>query len=644
MHIPDAAISPATSAAAIAAMAPIWWVSGMRARTSTSTERVPLLAVTSAFCFTIMMLNVPGPGGTTVHPVGGALAAVLLGPWSATVCVTVALAIQALFFGDGGVLAIGANCFAMAFTMPFCGYITYRALAGGSSEDSRRRAVSAAIGAYVGLIAAAAIVAVILGIQPALYHAADGHALYFPFGLRVTLPAILLAHMTVAGVAEAVVTYFAVRYLQTAGIKLYGVDAMQSGRPGRMELAWVALGVLIALTPLGLLARGEAWGEWDASEVAQRVGYTPARLQAIDERGWKGFNLLPEYLGERGPVFYIASAVVGAGGCAILAAVVMGLLRRRRRQAGDRSAADGEAMQSVLCEGEVPDWLLRAEHHAQPEEASRRYRADFVAQTLAGIAANARETVLSERWAHEPGYLQRVDPRCKVIGLLGLVVVAAMLHRLAALVLLAAAVFALAAASRIPLRHVVTRVWLTVPVAIGAVSLPALLSVVTPGTPLLVLARHPYVAVTQPGLLASVTLTTRVGVAVGFVMLLTMTTRWNDLLRALRVVGVPRMFVMVLEMTYRYLSGFMTAAAETLTALKSRTVGRARRVHDQRFVGSAMGGLFLLSMAFSDEVHLALVSRGWNGDAHATALPRLRRSDALWLAGAAALAALAVMV
>src|ERR1043166_3666054 len=103
-------------------MAPVWAIAGGRVRKSLSTKQVPLLAIGAAFCFTIMMFNIPVPGGTTVHPIGGGLLAVLLGPWAAVIGVTAALVIQALFFGDGGVLAVGANCFTMAFAMPFCAF------------------------------------------------------------------------------------------------------------------------------------------------------------------------------------------------------------------------------------------------------------------------------------------------------------------------------------------------------------------------------------------------------------------------------------------------------------------------------------------------------------------------------------------
>src|SRR5262249_36290553 len=152
LHIPDSAISPVTSLTAGAAMLPIWAMASARVRKSLSSKQVPHLAIGAAFCFTVMMFNIPAPGGTTVHPVGGVLLAILLGRWSAVIGMTAVLAIQALFFADGGILALGANCFSMAFAMPFCGYVVYRLVAGSSSTASPRRTFAAALGAYVGLI------------------------------------------------------------------------------------------------------------------------------------------------------------------------------------------------------------------------------------------------------------------------------------------------------------------------------------------------------------------------------------------------------------------------------------------------------------------------------------------------------------
>ena len=84
-----------------------------------------------------MMFNVPLPGGTTGHAVCGTLVAILFGPWAATIAVSIALAIQAVFFGDGGILAFGANCFNMAFVLPLLGYTVYKLIAGKNPDLNR---------------------------------------------------------------------------------------------------------------------------------------------------------------------------------------------------------------------------------------------------------------------------------------------------------------------------------------------------------------------------------------------------------------------------------------------------------------------------------------------------------------------------
>ena len=143
MHIPDGYLSPVISLGLAAVTVPVWAVSTRRVKKVLNDRTVPLLAIFSALSFTMMMFNVPVPGGTTAHAVGGTLIAVVLGPWAAAIAVSTALILQALFFGDGGVLAIFANCLNMAIILPFVGYGTYRLLAAGSPILSTRRAVAA---------------------------------------------------------------------------------------------------------------------------------------------------------------------------------------------------------------------------------------------------------------------------------------------------------------------------------------------------------------------------------------------------------------------------------------------------------------------------------------------------------------------
>src|SRR6476469_9398744 len=204
MHIPDGYLSPATCAVMYAAATPFWYTALRRLKRLLNTRMVPLLSVFAAFSFVIMMFNLPLPGGTTGHAVGMGIATIVLGPWGAMLAISVALLIQAIFFGDGGVTAFGANCFNMAIVGSLVAYVVYRVIAGRVAITSPRRVVAAAIAGYAAINVAALCAAIEFGIQPALFTDASGAPLYAPYPISVTIPAMLIGHLTIAGLAELV--------------------------------------------------------------------------------------------------------------------------------------------------------------------------------------------------------------------------------------------------------------------------------------------------------------------------------------------------------------------------------------------------------------------------------------------------------
>ena len=155
MHIPDGYLSPATCAALYASAAPFWYVALRRVRRLLHTRLVPQLSVFAAFSFVLMMFNLPLPGGTTGHAVGAGIAAIVLGPWGSMLAISVALLIQAVFFGDGGITTFGANAFNMAVVGSLVAYGVYRALAGRAALDSPRRVFAAALAGYAAINASA---------------------------------------------------------------------------------------------------------------------------------------------------------------------------------------------------------------------------------------------------------------------------------------------------------------------------------------------------------------------------------------------------------------------------------------------------------------------------------------------------------
>ncbi|TGE32886.1 cobalt transporter CbiM [Desulfosporosinus sp. Sb-LF] len=288
MHIPDGYLSPQTNA--VLGVVSALTAAGAAYKTSKTVQSkyIPLLSIGAAFSFTIMMFNIPIPDGTTAHAVGGTLLAILLGPWAAMIGVSIALVIQALFFGDGGILALGANIFNMGIILPLVGYAVYRLIAGQSAVESKRRLIAAAVAGYLAINVAALVAGVEFGLQPLLFHSANGMPLYSPYGLNVALPAMLFGHVIIAGPVEGLVTFLALSYLQRNNPALlqimrpstvHSADHNPSPRYGKLITGILAL---VVLSPLGLLASGTAWGEWSSEEIQGQLGFVPAGMQKLN--------------------------------------------------------------------------------------------------------------------------------------------------------------------------------------------------------------------------------------------------------------------------------------------------------------------------------------------------------------------------
>jgi cobalt/nickel transport system permease protein len=355
MHIPDGYLSPATCAALYAGATPFWYVALRRVRRAMHTRLVPVLSLVAAFSFVVMMFNIPLPGGTTGHAVGVGVATVVLGPAASMLAVSIALVIQAFFFGDGGITAIGANCFNMAVVGSLVAHVVYRSIAGRAPLESRVRWVAAGIAGYAAVNAAALCAAVEFGLQPLLYRDATGAPLYAPYPLAIAIPAMMIGHLTVAGLAEGLVSAGVVAFVQRtdrALLRLNPAHAAFAGNgavPARgLRSLWLAVGLLLVLTPIGILATGTAWGEWAASEFASASGRAkiaatsldhappagvPAGLERLSSAWtapWAGYA--PAFVRRRA-VGYTLSGMFGVG-LVVLVSEGLGRLMARRRRAG----------------------------------------------------------------------------------------------------------------------------------------------------------------------------------------------------------------------------------------------------------------------------------------------------------------------
>jgi cobalt/nickel transport system permease protein len=285
----------------------------------------------------------------------------------------------------------------------------------------------------------------------------------------------------------------------------------------------------------------------------------------------------------------------------------------------------------------TPSWLLQSEVGLCPCGCiGKRRKGNFIDRTITGGAGLLRQALFSEDMAVRPGLLQRIDPRVKVVTMFGLLVVTALVRNIPVLVGLYLFALVLAAMSRISIAFFVKRVWLFIPIFTGIVVLPATFSFVTHGH-IVVPLGHWFghrVGLTSQGLRGAGLIVVRVATSISLVVLVALTTSWTSLLAALRALFLPRMFVLVLGMAYRYVFYLLNTVTEMYEARKARTARFDADVSRGRaFVAATAGTTFGKAHAMSEEVYLAMVSRGYTGHPRTLSAFRVRTADAAWIAG-----------
>jgi cobalt/nickel transport system permease protein len=296
---------------------------------------------------------------------------------------------------------------------------------------------------------------------------------------------------------------------------------------------------------------------------------------------------------------------------------------------------------------QTPRWLLEGEMAMCPCGCvGRRKKGSFVEKTLDGSAGLLRHVMFGQDVAQSPGFLQRVDPRVKLVSLLLLLVAAAVVRHISVLLTAYVLTLLVARASAVPVGFFVKRVWLFVPIFTGIVVIPATFSFITPGEIVVPLWtwNGQQVGITAQGLQAAGLIVSRVALSISLVVLLTITTPWVELLSALRALHVPRMFVLVVGMAYRYIFLLLGSVTDMYESRRARQVGAEK--HDgasRAFVSSTAGALLSKSHQLSEEVHMAMVARGFRGDAKTLSGFDLRRADYVFLAVVVTVSAVIVL-
>lgn len=309
MHIPDGFLSLGVALigwllAAIGVGIALW-----RSREALGERQVPLMGVLAAFIFAAQMLNFTVAGGTSGHLIGGALAAILLGPWVAVLTMTTVVAVQALLFQDGGLLVMGANITNMAIIAPLVAYGLYRGVRLLVGE--RRWGVWAGgfTAAWASVVVAAVACAIELGFSGTS-----------PIG--IALPAMAGIHVLI-GIGEGLITLGALALVAAARPDLLAGERAQA--LGGLRWALTGLAVALVLTLLSPLASPHPDG---LERVAEDLGFIEAAQDAP-------YTVIPDYVFPGISNEALATIAAGIAGTLIVFSIAVGLaaLYRRRRMA-----------------------------------------------------------------------------------------------------------------------------------------------------------------------------------------------------------------------------------------------------------------------------------------------------------------------
>src|SRR3990170_3324184 len=304
LHIPDGFLSFMVSAVCWAISAMILSVAISRTNKSLGEKQVPLMGIMAAFIFAAQMINFPVAGGTSGHLLGGAMAAIVLGPWAGMLVMTAVVAVQGLLFQDGGLLVMGANILNMGLVTAAIGYGLYRSAAGQSKVV---KLSVAGVAAWLSVMAGALFTALQLWLSGTSQ-------------LGIVIPAMLGVHALI-GLGEALITVAALSFILQARPDLLG-EGSESAKGGR---GWILAGGLIALAVV--LISPLASGDPDGLErVAINMGFIDAGLDA-------SYQVIPDYtlpfLGETA----LSTIVAGVISIFVVGAIVVLIGRGMRAKA-----------------------------------------------------------------------------------------------------------------------------------------------------------------------------------------------------------------------------------------------------------------------------------------------------------------------
>ena len=268
---------------------------------------------------------------------------------------------------------------------------------------------------------------------------------------------------------------------------------------------------------------------------------------------------------------------------------------------------------------------------------------DFLTKTLSDATRVLEYSIFANSYAEKNGLLQNLDPRVKLLTSLVFLIITGLSRTLTLLVALYILVFILAVFSKIPPFFFIKRVWVFIPIFTSLIVLPAMFNIITPGKPILTIVTlsrpHSFgpfyipetIAITSQGLSGAMILVMRVATSVSIAVLLILTTKWISLLKALSVLKIPEIAILILAMTYRYIHLFLRTVEGMLLARQSRQISSSKMRETHGWIASRIGVLVGKSYNLSNDVHLAMISRGWSGNPKLIGNFSIHLIDFIWI-------------
>ena len=253
---------------------------------------------------------------------------------------------------------------------------------------------------------------------------------------------------------------------------------------------------------------------------------------------------------------------------------------------------------------------------------------DFLTKNISGLTKALESVVSTEETSHARGLLQGLDPRVKLVSFLLFIITVSLIHSLPALGAVFVLIFLISLASKISPVFFLKRVLIFVPIFTLVIAIPALF--LTSGQPLVnIFGKY---MITQQGALSACFLLLRVTDSLSLGVLLILTTPWTSVLVALRWVLIPSVIVDTLGMTYRYMFLLLHSANSMFLARRSRVIGGFSGSENRRWLGRALATTMAKSQRLSEDVYLAMLSRGYQGEVRVINEFNLKRRDYIWIA------------